>query len=224
MKVLIVEDEILIREILKINLLEEEFIVYESGEGIEAIDIAKEKQPDVIILDINLPDISGLDICKFIKKNKKKFGNPYIMIISALNDNETVMKSFRNGADDYIRKPFISEEIIFKLKKVFNLNISESSNNSGYGKLLIDNKERINYEEIPYELTNKEYELSKFFRENSNKICTREMIMEKVWNKKYKFGDRRVDTFVRKIRDKDPLMKKGLKTLIGRGYKFEIDN
>ncbi|BDU50638.1 response regulator transcription factor [Haliovirga abyssi] len=220
MKVLIVEDDPLIREVIKISLLEENFIVYESENGRDAVRTVEEKKPEVILLDLNLPDISGLDVCKFIDKNRKEYNNPYIMIISAIDDSETVLRSFKNGADDYLRKPFTSDEVIHKIKRAFN--IEEKGFKRDINKeILMDSVATIEIGEIPENLTDKEYELSKFFRENANVVCSREAIIEKVWRGNYRGGNRRVDAFVKKIRQKDPLMKEKLVTLIGRGYKLE---
>jgi len=221
MKILIAEDQSLIREILKISLNKEKFTVYESENGTSAVEIAKEKIPDVILLNLNLPDINGLDICKFIRANNETFHNPYIIVISAIDDNEILKKSFQSGVNEYLKKPFTSEEVIIKIKKAFNIKKTARYSEN----VLIDKQVNSFYKEnneIPQELTKKEYELSKFFRENINIVCTREKIMKMLWDKKYKGGDRTVDAFVKNIRKKDPIIKKGLKTVTGKGYKLEI--
>ena len=210
-KILIVDDEPPIREILKCNLGKEGYNIIEASDGASAVDIALEKKPDLILLDIMLPKLDGLSVCKRIKQS---LNIPIIMLTAKDGEIDKIL-GLELGADDYITKPFSVRELVARVKAnlrkveiVSNNEIQEiqrpekkKESKIKVGDLELDlDKFEVKVEVI--DLTLREFEVLKFLAAQPGQVVTRETLLEKVWGYEY-YGDiRTVDVTVRRIREK----------------------
>lgn len=225
-KILIVDDEASIRELLAFNLEKAGYSVVASDNGADAVHKAKAQSPDLIVLDLMLPGMDGIEVCRLLKSQQYTSGIPIIML-TARNDEIDKIIGLEMGADDYLTKPFSPRELVARIKAV--LRRSQKSATPQEGELVFG-KLRLNFSR--YEaflgneklgLTPKEYELLKLFVTNVGKVYTREQLLEKIWGYEY-FGDTRtVDVHVRHIRAKlaqEADIADALETVRGVGYRF----
>lgn len=221
MKVLIVDDEPAIVDLIKINLELEGFDTCVCYTGQQALTAAPIYVPDLIILDIMLPDISGFEVCKKLQN----LSIPIIML-TAKNDIKDKLYGLELGADDYITKPFDSRELTARIKTVLRRIDkfgTKEDPNIQLGPIMINTTERqvyIDGEEIV--LTPKEYELLLVFCENQRKVFSRENLLELVWKFEYIGDSRTVDMHVQRLRKKLGKYSFFIKTVFGIGYKFEV--
>lgn len=221
MKVLIVDDEPAIVDLIKINLELEGFDTCVCYTGQQALTVAPIYIPDLIILDIMLPDISGFEVCKKLQN----LSIPIIML-TAKNDIKDKLYGLELGADDYITKPFDSRELTARIKTVLRRIDkfgTKEDPNIQLGPIMINTTERqvyIDGEEIV--LTPKEYELLLVFCENQRKVFSRENLLELVWKFEYIGDSRTVDMHVQRLRKKLGKYSFFIKTVFGIGYKFEV--
>ncbi len=228
--ILIVDDEQPIREILVYNLKKEGYNVIEASDGVTALNIALEQYPDLILLDIMLPKMDGLSVCKRIKNS---YNVPILMLTAKDSEIDKIL-GLELGADDYITKPFSVRELIARVKanlrKVENLAVARMDNDNSKKK---ENKIIVNDLELDLDkfevkirgeiidLTVREFEVIKFLASQPGQVITRETLLEKVWGYEY-YGDiRTVDVTVRRIREKiekDTSSPKILITKRGVGY------
>ena len=228
--ILIVDDEQPIREILVYNLKKEGYNVIEGSDGITALNIALEQYPDLILLDIMLPKMDGLSVCKRIKNS---YNVPILMLTAKDSEIDKIL-GLELGADDYITKPFSVRELIARVKanlrKVENIAVTRIDNDNSKKK---ENKIIVNDLELDLDkfevkirgeiidLTVREFEVIKFLASQPGQVVTRETLLEKVWGYEY-YGDiRTVDVTVRRIREKiekDTSSPKILITKRGVGY------
>lgn len=217
MKLLVVDDEKLIREVIKEYANLENYIVYEAENGMDAIEIVKNRDIDVIILDIMMPKLDGYSTCKEIKKIK----NIPIIMLSARNEEFDKLSGFDLGIDDYITKPFSPKELIARIKAVSKRN--NLNDKFVYEDLVIDyqgHTVKINNEEI--KLTPKEYEILCLFTQNINIALSREQLLSKLWGYDFFGDDRTIDTHIKMLRNNLGKYRELIKTVRGLGYKFEI--
>lgn len=217
MKLLVVDDEKLIREVIKEYANLENYIVYEAENGMDAIEIVKNRDIDVVILDIMMPKLDGYSTCKEIKKIK----NIPIIMLSARNEEFDKLSGFDLGIDDYITKPFSPKELIARIKAVSKRN--NLNDKFIYEDLVIDyqgHTVKINNEEI--KLTPKEYEILCFFTQNINIALSREQLLSKLWGYDFFGDDRTIDTHIKMLRNNLGKYRELIKTVRGLGYKFEI--
>ena len=221
-KVYIIEDDEDINELLVYNLKKENFEVRSFLNGKEGLEAIKKDKPDIVILDIMLPDIDGIEICKTLKSSDEYSNIPIIMLTAKSTEIDKVV-GLELGADDYITKPFSFRELIARIKAVlrrYNRNKNEELKEKGFTinketlKLIIDDRE------IPLTLT--EYKLLGYLIKNKNKLLTRESILNTVWgNKQYDVYDRTIDVHIKKLREKLGKYGKNIKTVRGLGYIWE---
>lgn len=217
MKLLVVDDEKLIREVVKEYANQENYIVYEAENGLDAIEIVKNRDIDVIILDIMMPKLDGYSTCKEIKKIK----NIPIIMLSARNEEFDKLNGFELGIDDYITKPFSPKELIARIKAVSKRN--NLIDKFIYEDLIIDyqgHTVKIDNKEI--KLTPKEYEILCFFTQNINIALSREQLLSKLWGYDFFGDDRTIDTHIKMLRNNLGKYRELIKTVRGLGYKFEI--
>lgn len=236
-KVLVVDDEQSIREVLVYNLKKEGYETLEAGDGITAVNIALEQKPDLMLLDIMLPKLDGLSVCKRVKN----YLNIPILMLTAKDAEIDKIVGLELGADDYITKPFSVRELMARVKANLRKNEmsnvpKESTNNVvNEPEIEIDNDSRIKVNDLELDLdkfevkvrgeiidlTLREFEVLKFLAAQPGQVITRETLLEKVWGYEY-FGDiRTVDVTVRRIREKiekDTSAPKILITKRGVGY------
>ncbi len=216
MKVLVVDDEIGIREVIKEYCLNEGYEVIEASNGFEAIDVMN-NSVDVIVLDIMMPKMDGYTALKEIRKNYK---TPVIML-SARTDEFDKLQSFDMGVDDYVTKPFSPKELIARIKAVTNrnkVNVDEyvyktlKINYLGHS-VFIDDKE--------IKLTPKEYELLCYFVQNKGIALSRESLLSKIWGYDFFGEDRTIDTHIKMLRNNLGEYRNLITTVRGMGYKYE---
>ena len=212
--VLVVDDEIAIVELLKHHLTLEGYNVLEANDGITAIEIATEKRPDLILLDIMLPKLDGLSVCKRIKNT---YNVPILMITAKDTEIDKIL-GLELGADDYVTKPFSTRELMARVKanlrkvEINNLEAKEKQkkviekpveNKIHVGDLSLDlDRFEVRVKNTTIDLTLREFEVLKFLAMQPGQVVTRETLLEKVWGYEY-YGDiRTVDVTVRRIREK----------------------
>lgn len=231
-RALVVDDEERIRRLIKMYLENDEFIVEEAVDGDEALERAKEQDYDVIILDIMMPGMDGIEVCEEIRKVK---ATP-ILLLTAKGEESNRVQGFEVGADDYIVKPFSPRELVLRVKAILRRVTSASyhevdtsaKNLLVFPHLAIDlDAYRVTADNIEVNLTPKEYELLVFLAESPDKVFKREELLKEVWEYEF-FGDlRTVDTHVKRLREKLTSVSKEAANLIvtvwGVGYKFEVE-
>lgn len=217
-KILIVEDEKEIRNILKVYLLTAGYEVTEAADGEEAMKIFYEKPFDLVILDIMLPKKDGWSICREIKEYSSV---PVIIITARDNENDEVF-GFKIGADDYITKPFSNKVFLARVKTVLkNKTIVNNSNEIEVGKLKInDVSHSVSKEGKNLDLAPKEYEILMYFIKNKNIALSREKMLTEIWGYGFVGNDRTIDVHIKNLRKK--IGGEYIKTIRSVGYKFEI--
>ncbi len=219
-KILLADDEPDILEIVSYNLKGEGYDVICAKNGNEAIALAKEHLPSMIILDIMMPEKNGIDTCKILRL-LPQFKDTVIVFLTALSDESTEIKGLETGADDYITKPISPKVLISKVNALFRRVAKDDNKILELGDLSI-NREKYNvtYKNNPITLARKEFELLSLLASKPGKVFLRNEILEKVWGTEVIVGDRTIDVHVRKIRQKIGV--DCISTVKGVGYKFEI--
>ena len=232
-RVLIVEDEKNIVDILSFNLSKEGYETLEAYDGQAGLQLALEQDPDLILLDLMLPKMDGFDVCRNLRQAGRS--TPVIMLTAREEETDKVL-GLELGADDYITKPFSMRELLARVKANIRRNeMSAASASSApakpagqrlvLGRITIDPELMVVYkDDRPLELTQREYELIRFLASQPGKVFSREALMEHVWNYEGYVGDvRAVDVAVRRLREKvedDPAAPQFVVTRRGLGYYF----
>ncbi|MFV0266058.1 MAG: response regulator transcription factor [Draconibacterium sp.] len=225
-KVLLVDDELDILEFLSYNLEKEGYIVYTAKNGVEALEIAKKEIPNLIILDVMMPEMDGIAACEELRKIPA-LGSTIIAFLTARGEDYSQIAGFEAGADDYITKPVRPKVLVSRVKALLKRTGEATqapvevvdSNTITIGNLLID-KERylIRIGDNEMILPRKEFELLSLLVSKPGKVFTREEIYFSVWGENVVVGDRTIDVHIRKLREK--IGNSHIKTLKGIGYKF----
>lgn len=225
-KVLIVDDEEHILELLKFNLSNSGYNVICANNGIDAYNIAKAEKPDLVLLDLMIPGMDGLDVCKEIKKNPETLKAAIIMITAKSEELDKIL-GLELGADDYITKPFSVRELLARVKAVLRRSAQDSNIESDIYE--VDNL-RVNFgrHEVfvdgkKVDMTLKEFELLENLIKNRGKILQRDTLLDKVWGYEYIGETRTVDVHIRYLRKKierDDKNPKFIETIRGVGYRF----
>lgn len=223
-KILIVDDEEHIRELLKFNLEKNGYTVYMAVNGLEGLSLAREKQVDLILLDLMLPGIDGFEVCKEIRKDNIISNVPIIMLTAKSEEIDKIL-GLELGADDYITKPFSIRELSARIKALLRRsNVKYDNEVLKFGNIVLNLQTREvlkNGEKL--EFTLKEFEVLRLLVQNKGKILTREILLDKIWGYEYVGETRTVDVHIRHIRkkveenDKNPIY---IQTIRGVGYKF----
>lgn len=220
-KILVADDEQDITEIIRYNLEKEGYEVYTASDGQQAIDVAKQFHPQLIILDIMMPGKSGIEVCNILR-SQSDFKETLIIFLTALNDEVSHIKGLDSGADDYISKPVSPKVLISRVNALFRRVLKEGENkNITIGNFHIDPEKfivRIDHAEIT--LAKKEFELLYLLASKPGRVFVRNEILNAVWGADIIVGDRTIDVHVRKIRQK--LGVDCITTIKGVGYKFDI--
>ncbi|MBE6051684.1 MAG: response regulator transcription factor [Clostridium sp.] len=228
-KVLIVDDEEHIVELLKFNLINSGYDVIASNNGIDAVKIAKKEVPDLILLDLMLPGMDGYDVCKNIKGAEETEGIGIIMLTAKDEELDKIL-GLELGADDYITKPFSIRELLARVKAVLrrssanNTKSIESEDKFKAGKLQVNFERReVFVDNKRVELALKEFELLEILIKNKGKILKREVLLDKIWGYEYIGETRTVDVHIRYLRKKieeDDKNPRFIETIRGVGYRF----
>lgn len=219
MKVLIVDDEVGIRDVIKEYCLFENFDVLEAEDGEEAIRIIKNNSDiNIIVLDIMMPKMDGYTTLKEIRK----ISTTPVIMLSARSEEYNKLLSFELGVDDYVTKPFSPKELIARIKAVVSRGTNTNTDKYVYKTLEIDylgHKVTIDSNEI--KLTPKEYELIVLFVKNKSIALSRETLLSKVWGYDFFGDDRTIDTHIKMLRNNLGEYRNLIKTVRGMGYKYE---
>lgn len=222
MKILVIEDDEEIRNLIKHFLNREKFNVIDTENGMTGLKIAREQKPDLIILDIMLPGLDGINVCSMIRGMPEKYGDPLIIMTTAKTETEDVLTGLGTGADDYLKKPFDPRELIMRVKALLKRENKEFIKTYTFADIVIDDeKHLVTQKENEIELSKKEYDLLLYFVKNKGMTLTREKILNHVWESNYYSGDRTVDVYIGKLREKFVTFEECMKTLKGVGYKLD---
>lgn len=217
--ILIVEDDKTIRDYLKDLLLENRYSVKVASTGIKGMELAEKYQPDLVILDLKLPDIRGEEFCT---KIKKLMPETVVIMLTASDSPESVVNGLNVGADDYMTKPFVSEELLARIKTRLR-KAGDDNTIIKIGDLTLDrNLFEVKRGDEVINLTPQELKLFEYLLENKNRVLTREMILSKVWQYSPDIESRVVDVYIGYLRKK--LEKKDGPTVIHsvRGFGYTI--
>lgn len=223
-RILIAEDEQGIREMINEYLALEDFQVDEASDGKIALDLLKENDYSVILLDVMMPRVDGWTVCREIRKNKQ---TPIIML-TARGEEYDKLFGFELGVDDYVVKPFSPKELLARIKSVIrrsNLDANGIANSNvvSFEGLKIDFDARnviVDSEQIT--LTPKEYDLLSFFAQNKNKVFSRDQLLNQIWGYDFYGDNRTVDTHIKSLRERIGQYRKFIITVWRTGYKFEV--
>lgn len=229
-KVLIVEDDRTLLDVLKYNLTKEGYAVASATDGVQALNVARSEKPDLIILDIMLPKLDGFEVCRILRR---EMTTPILMLTAKAGETDKVV-GLELGADDYMTKPFSMREFLARVKAT--LRRAEMTIAAGSVKETIPSLIKVGELEIDFarhkvsransviELSPKEFELLAFLAKNREQVFSRDQLLEKIWGYNYTSDTRTVDVHMRWLRQKietDPTNPRYLLTVRGVGYKFE---
>jgi len=230
-KILVVEDDATLLEVLKYNLIQQGYSVLTAIDGTGAVESAEQNHPDIIILDIMLPKMDGLEVCRVIRREMTM---PILMLTAKTEEIDKVV-GLEVGADDYMTKPFSMRELLARVKAMLRRidmtddeQVADKETSSGtieVGQLEIDlGRHQVSLNGVVLELSRKEYDLLVFLITNQGQVFSRGQLLSKVWGYDYIGDTRTVDVHIRWLRQKieaDAANPRYLLTVRGVGYKFE---
>jgi DNA-binding response OmpR family regulator len=229
--IIVVEDEPSLQETLAYNLKKEGYVVEAVGDGRSAVEVARRLKPDLIVLDLMLPELDGFEVARILRKEM----TTAILMLTARDDEIDRVVGLEIGADDYLTKPFSMRELLARVKsqlrrtKMIREEL-ENSKGAAHEKLTFDNlvidltRREVTLDDKPLQLKPKEYELLLFLAEHKGQMLSREFILERVWGWDYIGDSRTVDVHVRWLRQKiesDAGSPTRIITVRGGGYRFE---
>lgn len=225
-KILIVDDEPNIRQLVRFNLEREGFTAVEAEDGTSCLKMINKEKPDLIVLDIMIPGIDGLEVCRVIKTIPETAGIAVIMLTAKAEEIDTIL-GLEMGADDYVTKPFSPRELVARVKAVLRRSHQDplQSEELVFGSLrmnLVRYEAFLGQEKLA--LTPKEFELLRCFVTDPGKAFTREQLLEKVWGYEYAGDTRTVDVHIRHLRLKlsaDQALAEAIETVRGVGYRLQ---
>jgi phosphate regulon transcriptional regulator PhoB len=226
--ILVVEDEADIRKLVQYNLAQERYKVIEAEDGEQALKLLQRARPNLVILDLMLPGMSGLELCKLLRERQETAQLPILMLTAKAGEADKVV-GLEMGADDYLAKPFSPREMVARVRAILRRADAAAANDSpaAYekGPLRID---FTTYEVFirgkGIKLTLKEFELLRFLAQNPNRVLTRDQLLDRVWGGDTFVTPRTVDVHIRRLRqaiEKDDRHPQWILTLRGVGYKFD---
>ena len=217
--ILIIDDEADIREILGYNLKKEGFEVYTASNGLEGIQIAESKRPDLILLDVMMPEMDGIEVCQILR-NKEITARIKICFLTARNEDYSQIAGFDAGADDYVSKPIKPKVLVSRLRAILRRSSEEPELETNLTNELIIDRDKyvVTKKGAPIHLPKKEFELLALLTSKPEKVFDRDFILETVWGKGIIVGDRTIDVHIRRLREK--IGPDYIKTIKGVGYKF----
>jgi len=219
-RILIIDDEQDILDILEYNLVKEGFEVQTSLNGTRGIELAKKYIPDLVTLDVMMPEMDGIEVCETLRKIPE-LENLRICFLTARGEDYSQIAGLDAGADDYITKPIKPRVLVSRIKALTRRNTSPNEIMNERSNFII-NRERYIVEKdgVTYHLPKKEFELLSLLASRPDIVFEREVILEKVWGTDIVVGDRTIDVHIRKLREK--IGDHHIKTVKGIGYKFEM--
>jgi two-component system alkaline phosphatase synthesis response regulator PhoP len=221
-RVLVVEDDLDIADLIRRYLLKGGFEVDVRASGRDALSAIALQLPDVLVLDVMLPQVSGLDICRSVRADEKTASLPIIMLTARADEAERIA-GLDLGADDYIGKPFSPGELVARVRALLRRTSRTAPSDKAitYGPLVVDSAQHtvlVGGEEVV--LTAKEFLLLQYLLRNRGRVLSRDVLLTDVWGYKYTGGTRTVDVHVRRLREKLPLLESALVTVKQFGYRL----
>jgi len=224
-KILVVDDEHDIVDLIAYNLTKEGYQIYRAYNGKECIEVAKEVNPDLIILDVMMPEMDGIEACRLMR-NMPEFKHTFVVFLTARSEEYSEIAGFHVGADDYIAKPIKPRALMSRINAILRRNASENNMAAGdkveIMDLVIDRDSFLVYRgEEKIVLAKKEFELLYLLASKPNKVYTREQILKAIWEDSVVVTNRTIDVHIRKLREK--IGENYVATVKGVGYKFELN-
>ena len=227
-RILIVDDEPDLRELVRYNLEREGFAVLESEDGEHALDMVRKERPDLVVLDVMLPGADGLEICRMLRSQSPAARIPIVMLTAKAGEVDRIL-GLEIGADDYVSKPFSPRELVARIRAV--LRRSEAQETERPRETYERGRLRISFDTYevwidgkPLELSLREFELLKFFVRSPNRVFDRLAILDLVWGQDTYVEPRTVDVHIRRLRfqiEQDPANPSLIQTVRGVGYRFD---
>jgi len=220
MKILAVDDSIVVRRLIETTLKEEFGKIHTAVCGESALASILLHKPGIVILDIMMPNISGIDVCLKIRNNPNIYGDPYIIMLTGRDDDDDVISGFEAGVDDYLTKPFNPRELSLRVKA--SLRKSRGSNTPLYYKniTLFKSSRQVEVDSLEVKLSRKLFNLLSFLIENKGISLSRERIYLQVWEEEFLKGNRTVDVYIRRLKDKIPQLEGEVNSQSGFGYRL----
>lgn len=222
-KILVVDDEEPILELLKYNLEKEGYDVRGAGDGVQAVEVAKKFVPDLVLLDIMMPRMDGVEACRQIRA-MPELANTFIVFLTARTEEYSEIAAFDGGADDYIQKPIKPRALMSRISALFRRDSKKKNESSQIkiGDLIIDRSSyTIKVKGREVSLPKKEFELLFFLAQNPNKVFNRDELLQNIWGSDVYVLARTVDVHIRKVREK--IGEDCISTVKGVGYKFNLN-
>lgn len=220
-KILLVDDEPDILEIIGFNLEKEGYEVFTAPNGKKALEIARREKPDLVLLDVMMPEMDGMDTCRELREDSA-LKDTLIAFLTARNEDYSQIAGFDAGADDYISKPIKPRVLVSRVKALLRRQVAveQTPVKPGNSGIAIDKDRYVVYKDgVELSLPKKEFELLALLASQPGRVFTRESILSNVWGNDVIVGDRTIDVHIRKLREK--LGDDFFKTIKGVGYKFE---
>jgi phosphate regulon transcriptional regulator PhoB len=227
-KILVVEDEPDIRKLVQYNLTQERFNVLEAEDGEQALKLLQREKPNLVILDLMLPGVSGLELCKLLKQRSETAKLPILMLTAKAGEADRIV-GLEMGADDYLAKPFSPREMVARVRAILRRSEAKPATETApayeKGSLKIDfSTYEVFVRGKPVKLTLKEFELLRFLVQNPSRVLNRDQLLDRVWGGETFVTPRTVDVHIRRLRkavEKDDRKPKWILTVRGVGYKFD---
>ncbi len=221
-RILVVDDEPEAVELIEFNLKQSGYTVLTASDGAEALKKARSQPPDLIVLDVMLPEMDGFEICKTLRLDPGTVKVPIIMLTAKAAEIDRVL-GLELGADDYLTKPFSTRELLLRIKKILSRGQApeQPENLLRFGDLAIDAPRHVaSWREKPFELTATEFKLLTVLAQRAGRVQSRDQLLRDVWEYDSLIDTRTVDTHMRRLREKLGPASKHLDTVRGVGYRF----
>ncbi|MFZ4848514.1 MAG: response regulator [Caldilinea sp.] len=232
-KIVVVEDEPSLVETLAYSLRKQGYTLFTAGDGRRALEVARQQQPDLVVLDVMLPGIDGFEVCRILRREM----NVPILMLTARSEEIDKIVGLEVGADDYLTKPFSMRELVARVKALlrrvridreeFAATPNLAAERMVFDTLVIDlSRREVSFQGVVHHLKPKEFDLLVFLARNRGIVLSRDLILERVWGWEFDGGSRTVDVHVRWLREKieaNPSDPQRIVTVRGVGYRFEGD-
>jgi len=222
-KILVIEDEKDIQELLQLYLKRDGYEVHIARDGETGLRKASQERYDLILLDLMLPQVDGLEICRSLRSRPQTADIPIIMITAKVEESDRIV-GLEMGADDYITKPFSPREVLARVKAIFRRlqKPKDKEVRQEYGGIALDpSKHEVTYKGKSHSLTTKEFKLLEFFLGNRGRVLSRDILLNEIWGYDYFGTTRTVDVHVAHLRHKFQVLNKSLISIKGLGYKLQ---
>ena len=216
-KILLIDDEPDITELIQFHLEQKEYIVKTAADGLKGIKIAREFIPDLILLDVMMPEMDGIEVCQLLKEDSKT-KNILICFLSARSEDYSQIAGLDAGADDYVTKPIKPKVLLSRIKALLRRSSETHSETQNSKLIIIPEKYIVKKDGIKIHLPRKEFELLSLLSSKPDHVFNREVILNTVWGSDIIVGDRTIDVHIRKLRSK--IGAEHIQTIKGVGYKF----